>query len=109
MAPKIVNCDSIFILATFRPALKITTIQKAINVPKILPLPPKIYVPPNITINTISNSAPVAILNLATASLEVVRTPAMPLTNPDKVNNNNLIRSTLIPEYFAVCGLVPIK
>ena len=66
-------------------------------------------VTPNITIRTISNSAPVAILNLATASLEVVKTPAIPQTKPDKVKSNSLIRSTLIPEYFAVCGFVPIK
>ena len=90
IAPKIVNCDSILILATFKPALKITTIQKATKVPKIFPLPPKIYVPPNITIKTISSSAPVAILNLATANRDVVKTPATPLIKPDNVNNNNL-------------------
>ena len=41
-APKIVNCDSIFIRATLNPARNITTIQKATKVPKTLPLPPKI-------------------------------------------------------------------
>ena len=109
IAPNIVNCDSILILATFRPALRITTIQKATNVPKIFPLPPKIYVPPSITISTISSSAPVAILNLATANLDVVKIPAIPQTKPDKVKSNNLILSTFIPEYLAVWGLVPIK
>ena len=34
IAPNIVNCDSILILATFRPALRITTIQKATKVLK---------------------------------------------------------------------------
>ena len=100
IAPRIVNCDSIFILATLNPALKITTIQKATNVPKIFPLPPKMYVPPSITIKTISSSAPVAILNLATANLDVVKIPAIPQTKPDKVNSNSLILLTLIPFYF---------
>ena len=50
-----------------------------------------------------------AILNLATANRDVVKTPATPLIKPDNVNNNNFILSTFIPEYFAVTGLVPIK
>ena len=33
MAPSIVNCDSILMLATFKPDLKITTIQNAIKDP----------------------------------------------------------------------------
>ena len=66
------------------------------NVPKILPLPPKIYVPPSITIKTISSSAPVAILNLATASLDVVKIPAIPQTKPDKVKSNKAVKEAYL-------------
>ena len=76
--------------------------------PGMLPEPPRILTPPSTAMVTTASSQPIARVGRVLPSREVNRTAASPAISPTSANSARLCRFTLIPEYQAPVGLLPM-
>ncbi len=78
------------------------------TVPSIVPVPPKIVVPPSTTAAITSSSRPVPMSERVVLTRETKMQPASPRHQPGEGVDHELVRSTGMPEKRAAIWLWPI-